>query len=346
MKCLLLLMLIASYVLADTGLPSINDDSSTVSDGDHTDLIVLMLQQLTKDVEELNAKTDTLQSTTDSLKATVGSLSLRVRNIEEDVTGLKETDIQVQQDISDLLESKGTNAVVITHMQQQINDLSNAVDTNVTALSEEDQVLQSLVADLSSEVQMNVTALSDEDREIQQLVTDLSAKEQADYIKFDADIAMLESTAQENYDELKGDINTLNTTICALSYSGYFYAFVDTLHEWDDARQNCINKGGDLAYHGLDSMAFREELLCDHFGLCDNGVVEYPWFGLRRYNGMWEYLDQTPAPDDILWATGEYDHSGEDCGMIFRVEYGYSNFLETVSYPCSWTYRSVCEFKC
>lgn len=129
--------------------------------------------------------------------------------------------------------------------------------------------------------------------------------------------------------------------------NGYNYTYVETLYGWDDARANCMDLGGDIAYHGFDNMTFREEVACDHFNLCNNGIVEYPWFGLKKVSespARWEYLDDSVSPDGDTWHPGQYDQVGHDCGRFYHVEEG--NFLRTWSNPCDWTLASICEYRC
>ena len=77
----------ASYGLAHVELPSVNDGTA-LGDDPTLDLILLLLQQLTGDVNQLNSKVDGLQETTDNLQTTVGILALQVQNNENDIEGM------------------------------------------------------------------------------------------------------------------------------------------------------------------------------------------------------------------------------------------------------------------
>jgi len=347
-------------------MASINDCySASVTTGSDPaiDLILVMLQEIKGDVAELTVKTDSLVATTESLQATIGVLSLKVRNNEDD--------------IADLMEFKNTVETGTGSMdpaiQQQITDLSS----NVTALTEENEEIQQQVVDLSIKEQndydglnADITALNStvhannqevkdlkntvetETSSIQQQVTDLSIKEQSDYDELDADIAALNSTVQANYQELKGDVDNIAKTCGPLS-NGYNYEFLDTSYTWNAARTVCQSKGGDLAYHGLDTLNGREQLLCGHFNLCDNGDVSdgSPYIGLRRdtTTRMFEYLDGELSPfDDQLWGgLDDYNQSyDQDCGHLSGIEHNNPNFLQAYSYPCNVDKLSICEIPC
>lgn len=320
MKRLIILILIASYGLAE----SINNDSSIVDELDPaTDLIVFMLKEIKRDVVELTVKVHSLQATSDSLQTTVSGLSDKVRNIEDDITGLTDFKTTIEMDVESM-----------------------------------NQTIQQQIADMSSAVQASITALTDENEEIQQQVDDLSVKEQTDYNELVADISALKTTVQDNYEELTG--NTDAPLLCGPLSNGYNYAWVSTKYTWDQARRNCQDDGGSLAYHGLDSLDFREQLICGYFSRCNNGKgyghddSEWPWIGLSRkhsVSGQWEFTSGEHSPfEEQLWcnSTGYHDQSNQqDCGGLMGIEYNDPNFLQAYSHTCDSSPRpSMCEFIC
>lgn len=287
MKIFLILMLMASYAVADLSPPQRNDP--VVKETDNTDVILLILQQIKGDVAQLNTKVDSLQATTDYLTATTDNLLTTTDNLQ----------------------------------------------TTTDAL-------QTTVGVLTLKVRNN------EDD-----IADLTLKEQSDYNQLDADISELES----NCNELRDDISALTAT-CSCNEvttppcqfrNGFNYTYVETRLSWEDARANCVSLGGDIAYHGLDDMTFREEVLCGQLNLCNNGRDEQPWIGLTKVSSSparWEYLDGTPSPDDDTWIGGNYDYAGNDCATYGNVEYDYNFSLHIWSLPCTHTMHSICEFAC
>jgi len=116
-------------------------------------------------------------------------------------------------------------------------------------------------------------------------------------------------------------------------------------YTWDDARAYCQSLGGDLAYHGFESMDYRSEVICNALNLCDGG---YLWWGLKKVTGSvssWQYVDGTPAADeDIHWAySSDASYNGWDCSPIYSY-LSSPNHLEATSYLCSNTYYGICEF--
>jgi len=347
--------------------------------GSNDEIIMLLLRDIQSDIAQLTLKTDSLQSTTDDLKLTVGGLSVKVRNVEDDL-------LLQQQQIADVIEFVESNvSSVDPQMQQQITEFITAVETNVTSLISKDEELQLLITDLSEKqqndqsqtdfdisvlestiqshhqeltdlsntVNVHVTSLENKDQEVQLLVSDLSTKEENDYGQISGDLTELETTVEDNYQELRGDVDKIAGSLCN-SY-GYNYEWIDTEYTWEQARSNCIAKGGDLAFHGFDSMSFREELLCNRLNLCGNGIEEDIHWGLRRIPGTnnWEYVDGTDVSfSSIHWSTidtqPENEDIGEDCASIWNVEYGDGAFLQSWSRQCTARdyYYSVCEYKC
>ena len=105
-------------------------------------------------------------------------------------------------------------------------------------------------------------------------------------------------------------------------------------------------------------------LFCKEFHMCENRYYDYTWWGLKRYGGreewnieeltmdniggQWRYVDGTPAEEeDINWDyPNEATYSGYECGMIYDIERGTPDFLQTFSGYCSNHRRAVCEFPC
>merc|ERR1712136_643011 len=123
-------------------------------------------------------------------------------------------------------------------------------------------------------------------------------------------------------------------------------------YTWDTARSYCLNIGGDLAYHGLDTIEKRNETICNTLGRCDDPSYNYLLWGIHKQAGttyIWEYIDGTLATDnDIIWYN-EYQKSynGYDCSYML-VNTASSNHMKADSMPCDRggnNYYAFCEFE-
>jgi len=101
-------------------------------------------------------------------------------------------------------------------------------------------------------------------------------------------------------------------------------------YSWDTARAYCARRGGQLAYHDLDTIEKRFERICNTAEKwCDKLNINL-WWGLRRVGVQWKYLDGTNADDrNILWA---YENektaaSGQDCSYLHSYEVNDTNGL-------------------
>jgi len=106
-----------------------------------------------------------------------------------------------------------------------------------------------------------------------------------------------------------------------ISYNGGFS------HE--SARKYCKNKGGDLAFHNLDTIEKRKQIICEDLMFCDvNESSRYLRWGLQKHTygdwwwlgktTVWKYADGTRANDeDVLWVTpNQKTRKGKQCGLI------------------------------
>lgn len=361
-RCLVALMLMASSCAAKTEGSELSDptelrlpqsdivasyDSTNGTDdnnADHNDVIILILGQIQSDISKLDVKTSNLQ-------AAVGSLTVRVRDIEVDVADLS--------------------------TKQQID--YNELDRNVATLEHSLEDLSTKQQNDHNLIDGNVAALENTVEDHYQDLRDLSTKQQTDHNTIVGSVAELESTVEENYQELKDDIDAISATQgaidqpsalqCVDSSKDYYYEWVDTKYTWLEARQHCINHGGDLAHHSFEPMSFREEVICGYFDLCMNGKgqggangdsSEWPWWGLHfnktnecngSYQYHWEYLDGTCANNNYInwFASGEYNQEGEECAGLMGLEFNDPYFLQAYSFPCNSENSrrpSICEYKC
>jgi len=145
--------------------------------------------------------------------------------------------------------------------------------------------------------------------------------------------------ATETLNEVKGDVNDLkNDSSDVVEELGKLNEKLDTIKNklpktyryeisqfpfagitWQKARDYCTENGGDLAYHGLDTIGKRKEIICNQLNWCDHHTIRELWWGLRKRDGVadtWEYIDGTLATDDqIIWREKQ-NRGGLDCAEI------------------------------
>merc|ERR1712055_903030 len=60
----------------------------------------------------------------------------------------------------------------------------------------------------------------------------------------------------------------------------YTHQLTSQRFTWEDARDYCEREGGQLAFHGFQSIEYREEVLCGTFGICD--FYQRIWWGIEK----------------------------------------------------------------
>jgi hypothetical protein len=128
-------------------------------------------------------------------------------------------------------------------------------------------------------------------------------------------------------------------------------AYPPLRYNWYEAREYCQYYGGDLAYHGFESLSNRRNVLCNKLGLC-NQINKYGfvsvWLGLKKESGTWQYLDGTTAIyEDIHW-TDSNQQFEDGCAYVHT---GPQNHLKKTSSTTTcdgYTTMeyAICEFKC
>jgi len=175
---------------------------------------------------------------------------------------------------------------------------------------------------------------------LEDTVEGLTQQYQQDYADLDTKISELEQSCKENCVEQPQE--------------SYRYEISPTSTNWQDARDYCLAKGGDLAYHGINSIQKREEIICNTMQWCDySGNSRHLWFGLqKRPSGEWEFLDGTLAQDeDVLWVDLSMKTITRfDCGEIYVHSSMHSSstayaHLTTSVDPCDQNRYAFCEFK-
>jgi len=128
----------------------------------------------------------------------------------------------------------------------------------------------------------------------------------------------------------------------------YTHQLTSQRFTWEGARDYCEREGGQLAFHGFQSIEYRETVICGTFGIyhlssiCD--FYQRLWWGIEKLAGRWQYVDGTEATDDVIrWRTSEIRVQG--CGAMV-VGYSSSGHLKVIDYPCSYEEYALCEFEC
>jgi len=122
-------------------------------------------------------------------------------------------------------------------------------------------------------------------------------------------------------------------------------------YTWETAREYCKNRGGDLAFNGLETISKRQDIICGDLQRCDRSTRLLFW-GLRKRQGTvetWEYADGSLAQDnDIHWSYSHQKIDGDECARI-NVGNGLYRFKVT-SVPCDSDiygakyYHAFCQF--
>jgi len=343
------------------GIPSVptSPDDNTINS-----ILLLIwtdLNELSEQVKELNEKTTTLQATTDSLQSQILLVNNKIGKLEDDLEDNTETLNEVKTDLDELKKTAEDSDVSemaeeleelneeLDEYEENLSELEGVLQYNVTQLSDEDFAMEQDIQEFDNElseledlIQFNATQLSNQDIAIEQDVQDMTQQYQQDYAEVNTKISELEQEVEDNYNELKEIVVWLS--------DGYRYEISQSgAYTWDTARQYCNDRGGDLAYHNLDTIEKRDEIICKKIGWCDDYINDELWWGIHKRQGttdIWEYMDGTIATDDdIIWVTEtQKSADGEDCGMISNQ----SKPMKAISYHCdyqSYGYFAFCEFE-
>ena len=115
---------------------------------------------------------------------------------------------------------------------------------------------------------------------------------------------------------------------------------------WQRSRNECIANGGDLAFHGFDSIGSRIQI-AEKLGLYDIEVNCCFYIGIHRIDDVWTYVDGTPAyEEEIYWKPGyPISTAGYDCAVM-KVLLDNDDDLLTYNFYCSSYWYGICEFEC
>jgi len=318
-------------------------------DEDQVNNILIILWTEIKDLSE---QMKTLTEKTDNLQSTIIVMASKMTQLEDDLAGTSQKLDEVIYDVTyltALVQEGGDSNDIANELQQLDEKLAEQdewiqyIQSNVTQLYDQDEALQREVQEcdvklleLENLILFNATQLNDEDIAIQQDMQDMTQQYQQDYADVNIKISELEQEVEDNYQEF-------------LEATYRYEISSNDVYSWQAARDYCQKEGGDLAYHGLDTIEQRTEIICNTLNWCNSGI-RFPWWGLRKREGTtstWEYVDGTLADDnDILWySIGQKSEQGQDCGNI-RVDSSSSDHhMDAVSYYCDHEYYAFCEFK-
>ncbi|KAF3844798.1 hypothetical protein F7725_007961 [Dissostichus mawsoni] len=139
-------------------------------------------------------------------------------------------------------------------------------------------------------------------------------------------------------------LQTLSTRMIFMNSVCFYFAFSDAFspRSWQEARQFCINQGGDLAV--IDSrekhLAITE--LITNYQDPSRPIVHIGfWIGLRDIEeGIWKWLDGTRLTTGY-WNDGEpNDSGGEDCAATYPRGNPFKAWNDA---PCNHILKWICQ---
>jgi len=244
---------------------------------------------------------------------------LLLGQIKNDVTELKTDMTAVKADVSELKVGQSSLDTTVGGLVIEVSDLKSR----------------------ANEQSWRINKLESDSEALNVEMADLSNIEENDFTSLDTKLSNLETTVEDNYNELKGAIDV--SPYC------YHYSVSPSAGDWEEGRAYCQNIGGSLAYHGFDSIDYREEVLCGKLDICDDSCYDYLWFGLRKINGSWYYMDSTLVSDeDNFWYNSQQPtDTSAPCADIRACHGSDDVHLKVWSDSCTaHQYQAICEIPC
>jgi len=293
-------------------------------DDNNVNSILLILWTELNDISE---QVKLLAEKTDTLESAMILMTNRMGKLEDDL----EENSQKLNEVTSAAAQGNNDSSDITNELQQMNE----------KLAEQDEKL----SELDNSIQSNATQLYDQDIAMQQDLLNMTQQYQQDFAEVNNKISELELCCEQ--------CQGLNETVSVNETVSYRYEISQNDgYSWDTARQYCMNQGGDLAFHNLDTIDKREQIICNTLGWCDDHYADYLYWGVHKRQGtsdIWEYLDGKVAYDsDIIWYNEtQKSEKTQDCGYML-VATGSSHHMKVLSYVCdssSSIYYAFCEFE-
>jgi len=109
---------------------------------------------------------------------------------------------------------------------------------------------------------------------------------------------------------------------------------------WQQGREYCQARGGDLAFHNFDTLDDRKAI---DVGLGSDAFEV--WYGLHKVEGVWKLIDGT-VPDNIEWNTrAAQPDSGDEVGC-WHADNSYFGYLKTAGWFDDSLAPALCEYSC
>jgi len=210
---------------------------------------------------------------------------------------------------------------MMAQMKSDISDLNEKTDT----IQQTSQATQALVSALATKV----TALEAEVAVNSEKISILEAN----------------GSGTNTTPSVDGDQGS-SSSIDVSNAPCYRHLMYVTSYTWQDARNWCIDQGGDLAHYGMNVMSRREDVICGIDTMCD-GSNDDIWWGIQRgLDGEWRYVNGDLADKDIYWAPGYPTSTTHyNCAYI-HVDSNANTHLLTYNTDCANAYDVLCELPC
>jgi len=332
------------------------------------------------DVYELKKTTAALLVTTASLQVQIDTLSASVdvtveslnKTLTDEINQVKETltasitDLEttftekiskVADDQNDLNKTitahigsiNSTLSLDIQKLDSNLRNVNVSLKTEIEGVNTQlcgkiDQLnttVSKQIATVSSDLSADVKKLKDDQKSLTDNFNTQIAALNRDVTGQASKLEQLTASVQQHVSTLQGEINDLE-----LLEECYNYEHAKVNGSWTDLEKYCKTKGGELAFHKMQSLESRRQIASDT-GILDSG--DFFWWGLSRANSTsdWMYVDGTkPAVDDVHWGPNFPNNAtGLDCVTMF-INAGNPVDLYSANAKCDGTLTGICEYKC
>ncbi|XP_076583670.1 uncharacterized protein LOC143318998 [Chaetodon auriga] len=262
----------------------------------------------------LNNGCNNLRNKRDQLQTSYNHLISEKHQLENSLTSQKE---QLETRYSQLASEKDQLQERLDTLIKEKRDLQR----NYNNLTEERDQLQTSYNNLTEERDQLQTSYNNLTKETDQCQTSYN------------NLTKERDQLQERFEALTKDRNDLRRKLQEWTYfRGSFYHVSSTKKNWQQSRDDCLQKGADLMI--INSK--EEENFAKHF-------KKYMWIGLTdaETEGKWKWVDGTPVTKSY-WGSGEPNGGrGENCGDVKYHSAENSWNDEACSFSCFW----ICEKK-
>ncbi|XP_070845608.1 CD209 antigen-like [Chaetodon trifascialis] len=248
---------------------------------------------------------------------------------------------QLETSYNDLISEKHRLENSLTNQKEQLqtrynqlalekHQLQERLDTSYNNLTKERDQLQTSYNNLikaKDQFQTSCINLTKETDQLQERFETLT-KDRNDLRRKLQDA----EASWKNMTKEKADLERMLNTFGWTYFKGSFYHISSTKKNWQQSRDDCLQKGADLII--INSK--EEENFAKHFKKC-------LWIGLTdtETEGKWKWVDGTPLTESYWGYREPNGGRSENCGDIqfFSAENSWND--EACSYSCFW----ICEKK-